>query len=131
MKKDKKLITLFGTYSAILLIIIVIAITTVISKLPKSPEHITETFIETEYVYVNAGYFPEMTKAESSTSENGIFIVKEYENKIGIFNESGELIEVIDVYTKTLPNTDQRLLEEGITIYSRSELNAIIEDYSE
>ena len=32
MKKDKKLITLFGTYSAILLIIIVIAITTVILK---------------------------------------------------------------------------------------------------
>ena len=50
--------------------------------------------------------------------------------RIGIFSSDGTLIEMIDVYVKTLPIADRSLLEEGFEVVGKQRLYSIIEDYS-
>ncbi|MBQ8141323.1 MAG: hypothetical protein IJ038_06500 [Clostridia bacterium] len=130
MKKDGKLLTVFGTYAAALLLAAIIAIIVITSKISVSKEVVTETSIETEYVYVYAGGAPQSTSPATEATTASVWTVKEYEGKIGIFTEDGRLAGVIDVYVKALPETDRRLLGEGIKVYSVEALNALIEDYS-
>lgn len=127
MKTNKRLIALFGTYSAILLVSAIIGITVLISKSEKEVETLTETVIQTEYVYVWADI--PATEAQT-TVDNRVWIVKEYNDVIGVFSEIGELEQVIDVYVKTLPEADRNLLREGIRVTSERQLRALIEDYS-
>ena len=82
------------------------------------------------YIYVESSPTPSITPDSPSKEEAEGWIVKEYEGKIGIFQADGTLIYTIDTYVKTLPEADRRLLGEGLTVQTRSELNAIIEDYS-
>ena len=94
----------------------------------RNKQETVKTVYEQQYVYV------EVTKESSATSEpenedNGFWIVKEHFGMIGIFDENGALTEVIEIYTKTLPETDRALLREGIKVTSRQSLDALIEDY--
>ena len=57
------------------------------------------------------------------------YIIKLYNGRIGVFTSDGTLLQVIDVYTKTLPKADQDLLEKGFNIKSK-DLNRLIEDYT-
>ena len=57
-------------------------------------------------------------------------VLKSYEGKIGVFTDGEKLVKVIDVYTKTLPETDRMLLKEGIRIVTKESLYSLIEDYS-
>lgn len=88
---------------------------------------VTEANTEIIYVYVNDE--SEMTVAPSKDTLS-FFRIQEYEGKIGIFSEDGILLEQWDVYVKTLPKADQRLLEEGFILYSEAELSALREDYT-
>jgi hypothetical protein len=129
MRKEGQLIALMGTYSAILLIVCILGIS-ILSKKQEAPkpEVIVETAIKTEEVYF---YIDADKKAESDANEGEIlYIAKEYENKIGIFDTSGRLLRSIDIYTKTLPKADRALLREGIELRSEAELISLIEDYS-
>ena len=130
MRKEGQLIALMGTYSAILLVICILGISILYKKKtePVPPQTIIETVIKTEEVYilVDGKEEPQTTK----TIGEVLFIVKEYEEKIGIFDPSGRLLQTIDIYTKTLPKTDRALLREGIELRSEAELSALIEDYS-
>ena len=83
---------------------------------------------EKEYVYVNLPYNTSSTNTDAPAEE--AWIVKEYYEQIGIFTEDGTLIRIIEIYTKTLPETDRRLLKEGIKVTSEQRLNALIEDYT-
>ena len=128
MKKEGQLIALIGTYSAILLIVCIIGIS-ILSQKKSAPESktIVETLVSTEEVYIVVGY----ASPESTANDREVcFVAKEYEEKIGIFNTSGKLLKVIDIYTKTLPKADRILLREGIELHSDAELEALIEDYS-
>ena len=129
MKKEGQLIALIGTYSAILLVMCILGIS-ILSKKKAEPikELIVETVIKTEEVYI----FVEHTEnlPETTISEDVLFIVKEYQEKIGVFDTSGRLLSTIDIYTKTLPKTDIALLKEGIKLRSEAELHSLIEDYS-
>ena len=58
------------------------------------------------------------------------YVVKSHKGKIGIFSSDGDLIQIIDVYIKTLPIADREMLEEGIDIDNVDELRDIIEDYT-
>lgn len=129
MKKDKTLLTLIGTYSTVLLLAAIIGVTILSNRLTKPPQVITETVVETDYVYVYMGTSP-TTEQTDATEEAHVWIVREYEERIGVFSENGELVRVIDVYTKTLPEADRRLLREGIRVTSEKQLYSIIEDYS-
>ncbi len=130
MKKERQLLALFGTYSAILLLSAVIGITVIIFKRSVPPEKVTETVTEKEYVYVYADTAVTSSSEEITDSDKGVWIVKEYEEIIGVFSEDGKLLYSVSVYTKTLPEADQRLLREGIKLTSLKELRALIEDYS-
>ena len=129
MKKDKTLLTLIGTYSTVLLLAAIIGVTILSNRLTKPPQVITETVVETDYVYVYMGTSP-TTEQTDATEEERVWIIREYEERIGVFSEGGELVKVIDVYTKTLPEADRRLLREGIRVTSEKQLYSIIEDYS-
>ena len=68
----------------------------------------------------------------AETQEDGeeIFVLREHEEKIGVFDTSGVLVDVIDVRVSSLPETDRELLRYGIYAFSRGELISLIEDYS-
>ena len=82
-----------------------------------------------EYVYVTPDKTP--STESSAETEEVVYTVKSYMGKIGIFTADGKLIDVLEVYVKTLPEADIRLLEEGFQVVGQAELNSIIEDYTE
>lgn len=95
---------------------------------PESTEQ--QNNVVTEIVYIPIymeSYYESQIATESNDQPE--YIIKLYNNKIGVFTEDGSLIEVIDVYTKTLPKTDQDMLEKGFNIKSE-DLNKLIEDYT-
>ena len=68
----------------------------------------------------------------SPAAVNGqsVYIVKEYQNVIGIFFEEEEVpFRVIDVPVATLPEADQKMLEEGIRVSDEKSLQRLLEDY--
>ena len=82
-----------------------------------------------EYVYVSP---VDDSLSESITdTDTPVYTVKSYMGKIGIFTDDGKLWQVLEVYVKTLPEADIRLLEEGFEVVGQSQLNSIIEDYTE
>ena len=81
-----------------------------------------------EYVYVTVPYPSETTEKDSVDEE--YWRICEYEGKVGVFLSDGTLYEVLDVYVKTLPEADRRMLGEGIIIKNEGDLISIIEDYT-
>lgn len=67
---------------------------------------------------------------ENTTTKEEIFMLKEYNGIIGVFNESGDLTDIIEVEIKSLPRQDQTMLGTGIWAFSRQELAALIEDFT-
>ncbi|MBO7250593.1 MAG: hypothetical protein J6V42_04905 [Clostridia bacterium] len=126
MKKERQLTALIGTYSAILLLVSILAISFFLIRKPQR-EIFQERIVETENIYV----FVEDTRTTTTTENKSIrFIAREYNGIIGIFSTEGKLLRTVEVYTKTLPKTDQSLLREGISLLGEDELRALIEDYS-
>ena len=63
--------------------------------------------------------------------DDALFVVREKEGKVAIFDyRTGKVIEELNVYTYSLPQTDRNYLENGIMIYTVSELISLIEDYT-
>lgn len=87
---------------------------------------LTDITVQKEYVYVR----PEEISTSENTEEQK-FWIKEYNGLVGIFNADGSLYRTVDTRVKTLPEADQGLLEEGFEVIGKSQLNSIIEDYSE
>lgn len=133
MTENRKFFVIIAAYIIILLCIVTIGAAIITKKEANTSfVTVTEKVISTEKIFVWASppeSIPE-TEAEKDTPEKKLWIVREYEERIGIFSDNGELLDVIDIYTKTLPATDQNLLREGIRISSEQALRAIIEDYS-
>ncbi len=65
---------------------------------------------------------------ETVESQNPVYTVKEYNGKIGIF-ENESLIYTLDRYVFTLPEYDKKLLSSGIEVSTKEELYEIIEEY--
>ena len=82
---------------------------------------------EKEYIYVT---LPPKEDTPVDTIPTNKYFVKEYMGMIGIFDEENTLLRIIEVYTKTLPEADRRLLEEGFEITNEKQLASIIQDYS-
>ena len=80
---------------------------------------------DTVYVYVSA----EATDTEEEKEK--AFLIREYNEKVGIFDQSGKLVRIIDTYVKTLPNSERAELQEGFWIESDEELYLIIEAYTD
>ena len=71
-----------------------------------------------------------LSLSAESDSETTIFILREYNGYIGVFNSSDVLIDLINVSTKSLPEADRNMLRTGIYAFSKNELISLIEDYT-
>lgn len=68
--------------------------------------------------------------SETEKSAETLFMLKEYNGVIGVFDDAGVLTDIIDVDIKSLPEADRAMLGAGIYALSRRELAALIEDYT-
>lgn len=67
----------------------------------------------------------------ATTGEADIcYLVREHEGIIGVFTAEGEPLYTVEVYVKTLPEADRRLLADGIFAQNKAELLEIIGDYN-
>ena len=67
--------------------------------------------------------------ATPDESQIEIYIIKELDGFIAVFDGNGGLLKTTDINTKTLPASDRKLLKEGITVSEREELYEILSDY--
>lgn len=67
---------------------------------------------------------------DNISCSDSIYMLKEYNGIVGIFNEAGILVDTLDINVKSLPRQDQIMLGTGIWAMSRQELAALIEDYT-
>ena len=67
---------------------------------------------------------------ESITAESveNSYMIKEFEDKIGVF-KNGDFQYYLDVYIFTLPEKEQKLLNQGIVVSSEQELFDILSSY--
>lgn len=132
MKKEDSAFTLYAVVCSILMLSILFLTLFTVKKSGKSTYTQSEnTFIhETEYVYVYVSPDESLTTPADTTDGTQCFTVREYEERIGVFNSDNVLIHVIETHIKTLPAADRYLLREGIRVTSRKELLSVIEDYT-
>ena len=103
------------------------------NKTPDVVDTTSNNTANTVYIPVYIGSEPsesETNISSETTNQETSYIVKSYKGKIGVFGGNGDLIQIIDVYIKTLPIADREMLEEGINIKNVDELRDIIEDYT-
>ena len=68
--------------------------------------------------------------APTAANRQTVYIVKEYQNVIGVFfEEEGIPFRVIDVPVSTLPEEDKKMFEEGIRISDEKDLQKFLENY--
>lgn len=65
---------------------------------------------------------------------NEHYLIKDVDGVVTIYNMDNdekikETIEITDIETKYLPETDQENLKEGIKVYTQQKLNKLIEDF--
>ena len=92
-----------------------------------TPEIITVT----EYIYIDKEDDDTSISTGNDNIDKESFLIKEHSGQIGIFSlKTGEILYVIERYTKTLPETDRRLLQEGFVVIGISGIYSVIEDYT-
>ena len=123
-----KLLRISCLYYALFLGFTTLSVYLITSKNSPQTEVIIKETVKKEYVYSEPDN--EDISVEVFADEQPIYTVKEYMGKIGIFLADGSLYDVIEVYVKTLPTADRRLLEEGFEVVGNTRLYSIIEDYS-
>ena len=128
MIKKNGILTLTTIYTLIMLLILACAIILLTNTLRK--QAISLPTAETKNIYVYITETPEHSHSEESVSQPIGWIVKEHRGRIGIFDQEGTLISILDTYVKTLPDADRSLLGEGIKIETEAQLYALIEDYT-
>ena len=68
---------------------------------------------------------------EDNIFDDALFVVREKDGRVAIFDyRTGKVIEELNVYTYSLPQSDRTFLENGIMLYTVSELISLIEDYT-
>ena len=82
---------------------------------------------ETAYIFISDEKYSESV----SEDRNRGWWIRSYDGRIGIFDESGSLLYVLETYIKTLPKADRDLLGEGIYANDSKELNKLLEAYSD
>ena len=126
MKKAFSIVV--AAYSAVMLVILCVTVN-LLSGSRTVPDTVTIVDKVTEYVYVYSGG-EDTREVVIGSRDDEVYIIRQHMEMIGIFKEDGSLVEVIEVYVKTLPEADRRLLGEGFEVIGDSKLNSIIEDYT-
>lgn len=71
-----------------------------------------------------------LSSETTAAEEEAMYMLKEYNGVIGVFDMSGVLTDIIDVEIKSLPEADRVMLSAGIPAHSNRELASLIEDYT-
>ena len=128
MKKNTAMI-LCALYAFLMLLILGITVWSLLGALRRHTKE--QTLFQTEPIYVFTPREEDSTDIEeTAVTDASFWVIKAYEERIGIFSSEGVLLDVLDTYVKTLPKADRRLPEEGITAHTKEALNSLIEDYS-
>lgn len=70
------------------------------------------------------------TQNISNAEKDYMYLIREYEGKIGVFTQNSNTpIKIIETNPTLLPEYDQKMLEEGIYLYNETELRQLIEDF--
>ncbi len=125
----KKLLRVSCLYSLAFLVLTIISVIIINDNSQQNQEPKIKETVKTEYVYVEKDSDSEFTDVYVEPDEQ-TYIVREHMGKIGVFLPDGTLHQMIEVYVKTLPTADRRLLEEGFEVVGKQRLYSIIEDYS-
>ncbi len=128
-KQKNRLLAIMAIYSVIMLLSIIFILSIPSATIfIKGEEPQVQTVIQTEYIYVQADTETDIS-ADDSVSQDTVYTVREHMGKVCIFTSDGKLFYTVDVYVKTLPDADRRLLEEGFEIIGNAALGEIIQDY--
>lgn len=86
------------------------AVTAVILKAPKKKNKITES---------------------AETTVAALYTITDYNGKIALFKRGYSMpVEIFDVNTNSLPQSDRELIIMGVTAYSDEEAQRLVEDYT-
>lgn len=62
---------------------------------------------------------------------DGHILFREYRGKIGVFREnSGALLDIVDVSVASLREQDQKLLKDGVSVFGKEEQAAFLDDFA-
>ena len=125
--KHKSMKRLFCVYAIIMLLLLLVSVLVLLHAL-KEKEPLPNLETEVIFVYLSDSEAP--TAQLQTDSESNTWILREYQGKIAVFDENGELVKVLDSYVKSLPAADQALLREGLAVHSREALWELIQDYT-
>ncbi len=128
--KTKRLFALtlcFATLTVILLVALLLALRRPVSPLPQETD---TSAVETDTPQTAPPPSSD-TEATQPPSPPYCRTLRAYGDKLAVFDEEGKIVQIIEVYMKTLPQADQLLLREGISVSSEQELLSLIEDYTE
>lgn len=126
-KRINFILKITAIYAVVMLTILIVSLEIAYNYSPTSEFETVEKYIETEYIYVVKDETKDTETKDLDTDK--IYTVREHMGRIGIFDESGALVRVLEVYVRTLPEADKRMLTEGFDVVGIKQLNAIIEDY--
>lgn len=86
------------------------AVTVIILKSPKKKSSFTES---------------------EETTVAALYTITDYNGKIALFKRGySMLVEIFDVNTNSLPQSDRELIIVGVTAYSDEEAQKLVEDYT-
>ena len=60
-----------------------------------------------------------------------IFVLREFEGKLGVYDESGVMLHWVELDLALLPQSERQALSEGITVEGRMALLSYLLDYGE
>ncbi len=79
---------------------------------------------------IYSGLNSDRSDIESTVSEEAIYVVKSYEEKLAVFHPGNkEPLFVYDFYITSLPDVDAKRVNDGIVAYNKAELQQILEDF--
>ena len=75
-------------------------------------------------------YAASLSQSSSQETRQVRYLMKNYGGRLAVFEAQQQSpLLVFDVYVNTLPEYDQQLLQEGISVEGEQQLTRIIEDY--
>jgi hypothetical protein len=79
---------------------------------------------------IYTGLNSDRSDIESTKSEETIYVIKSYEEKIAVFHPGNkDPLFVYDFYITSLPDIDAKRIKDGIVAYNKAELQQILEDF--
>lgn len=87
------------------------------------------------YSLVFKSYIGNYTKKSNHQTTNestsAVYTLSEYKGRVAVFyNNNSSPDEIYDSFLDSLPEDDAVALKEGITVFSKEELQQLLEDYT-